>query len=176
MFISSLLFHQAEASSLNQPPPQLQLKNPSQKWTFPSQIRPTSTADSCWPNKALFNDVLDALQEENRTLLFCFGIPPAAACCPSFVQSLRAAAAARLHLQLWSFGQTSKSSNSAPYAGAADRGVDPTTTSLLWLCMGNLSEKGCLNDNYVQSQSERETFSRPRSLVGEVPALARTLE
>ena len=92
MFISSLLFHQAEASSLNQPPPQLQLKNPSRKRASPLKTRRTYTEDSCRANKALFNGVLEALQEENPTLLFCFGIPPPPAA--QFGPCLRAAAAA----------------------------------------------------------------------------------
>ena len=124
----------AEAGcSLNQPPPQLQLENPSLKRTFPLQTRPTCTEDSCRTNKALLNGVLDALQEEN---------PPCSSVSASrrrLLPSLVSASARLLLLlpssQLQSFGQTSESTTNTPYAGAADRGVAPTTSLLVPVCL-----------------------------------------
>ena len=125
----------AEAGcSLNQPPPQLQLENPSLKRTFPLQTRPRCTKDSCRTNKALLNGVLDALQEEN---------PPCSSVSASrrrrLLPSLVSASARLLLLlpssQLQSFGQTSESTTNTPYAGAADRGVAPTTSLLVPVCL-----------------------------------------
>ena len=122
----------AEAGcSLDQPPPQLQLKKPSRKRTFPLQTHPHAQRTAVGLTKHFSTAYLMHYKRK---------IPPCSSVSASrrrLLPSLVPASARLLLLlassQLQSFGQTSKSTNT-PYAGAADRGVAPTT-SLLRLCL-----------------------------------------